>query len=90
MNVKTKTGTAGYNNKLLISDGKFGLGKNEKVSALVLEPIISKGAMLCHKLVAQPTHTHELSQKPTITHEDEKIALVLFLTGAFTVSFMFR
>ena len=56
----------------------------------MLEPIISKGAMPSHKVVAQPTHAHELSQKPTITHEDEKIALVLFLDGDFTIWFMFR
>ena len=27
MNVNIKTGTAGYNNKILVSDGKFSLGK---------------------------------------------------------------
>ena len=30
MNLKIKTGTVGYNNKILISDEKFILGKNEK------------------------------------------------------------
>ena len=29
MKLKIKTGTVGYNNKILISDGKFSLGKNE-------------------------------------------------------------
>ena len=87
MNLNIKTGTVGYNNKVLISDGKFSLGKNEKVNALMLEPIISKGAMPSHKVVA---HTHELSQKPTITHEDEKIALVLLLAAGFTLWFMFQ
>ena len=33
MNLNIKTGTAGYNNKILISDGKFNLGKNDKVNA---------------------------------------------------------
>ena len=33
MNLKIKTGTVGYNNKILLSDGKFSLGKNEKVNA---------------------------------------------------------
>ena len=33
MNLKIKTGTVGYNNKILISDGNFSLGKNEKVNA---------------------------------------------------------
>ena len=35
MNLKIKTGTVGYNNKILISDGKFILGKNEKVNLMV-------------------------------------------------------
>ena len=33
MNLKIKTGTARYNNKILVSNGKFILGKNEKVNA---------------------------------------------------------
>ena len=35
MNLKIKTGTVGYNNKILVSDGKFILGKNEKVNLVV-------------------------------------------------------
>ena len=34
MNLKIKTGTVGYNNKILISDEKFSLGRNDKVNAL--------------------------------------------------------
>ena len=34
MEVKIKTCTVGYNNKILVSDGKFILGKNEKVNSL--------------------------------------------------------
>ena len=33
MNLHIKTGTAGYNNKILVSDSKFNLGKNDKVNA---------------------------------------------------------
>ena len=94
MNLKIKTGTVGYNNKILVSDGKFSLGKNDEVNSLVLEePVISKGVMLkikSHKdskVIARPTHTHELAKKPT--HKEEKIALILFLTGAFTIWFLF-
>ena len=87
MNLNIRSRTVGYNNKILISDGKFSLGKNDQVNALVLEPIISNGVM--PKVVAQPTHAHELTKKPTITHKEEKIALVLFLTGGFTIWFMF-
>ena len=32
MNLKIRSGTVGYNNKILVSDGKFSLGKNEKVN----------------------------------------------------------
>ena len=34
MILKIKTGTVGYNNKILVSDGKSILGKNEKVNSL--------------------------------------------------------
>ena len=32
MNLKIKTGTVGYNNKILVSDGNFSLGKNDEVN----------------------------------------------------------
>ena len=35
MNLKMKTGTVGYNNKILVSDGKFILRKIEKVNLTV-------------------------------------------------------
>ena len=38
MNLKIKTGTVGYNNKILISDEKFILGKNDKVNAGFTKP----------------------------------------------------
>ena len=79
MNLKIRSGTVGYNNKILVSDEKFSLVKNDKVNSLVLgpmgpasgKPVISKGVMLkikSHKdskVVAQPTHAHELAKKPT-------------------------
>ena len=86
MNMKIKTGTVGYNNKILVSDEKFGLGKNDKVNSLVLELVMLK--MKSHKVVAQPNHAHQLAKKPT--HKEEKIALILFLTGGFTIWFLFR
>ena len=33
MNLKIKTGTVRYNNKILVSDGNFSLGKNDEVNA---------------------------------------------------------
>ena len=32
MNLNIKTGTVGHNNKILVSDGKFSLEKNDKVN----------------------------------------------------------
>ena len=46
MNLNIRSGTVGYNNKILVSDGKFNLGENEKVNSLVLEPVTS------HRVVA--------------------------------------
>ena len=84
MNLKIKTSTAEYNNKILVSDKKFSLGKNVEVNSLVLEPVIPMPKdHLNHKAVAQQTHAHELAKKPT--HENEKIALILFLTGGFVI-----
>ena len=92
MKLKIKTGTVGYNNKILVSDGKFILGKNEKVNSLETPAIKN------HKTNSLETPTIEshsntaqgLTHTPTISHEDEKTALVLFITGGFTVWFLFR
>ena len=34
MNLKIRSGTVGYNDKILVSDGKFTLGKNEKANSV--------------------------------------------------------
>ena len=97
MNLKIRSGTVGYNNKVLLSDQKFILGKNEKVSSL------EAPVMKSHKgsnVVTQTAVTHrdsetvvthkDLERKLTITHEDEKIALILSLTGIFTIWYLFQ
>ena len=38
MNLKIKTGTVGYNNKILVSDGNFSLGENDEVNAGLAKP----------------------------------------------------
>ena len=90
MNLKIKTGTVGYNSKILVSDGNFSLGKNENVNLTTpikdhktnsLEPTTSES----HSNTAQG-----LTHAPTISHGDERTALILFLTGGFTVWFLFR
>ena len=88
MNLNIKTGTVGYNNKILISDGKFSLGKNDKVNALELT-VPQKVKKISHKVVAQPTTAHGLSLKPAITHEEERVALILFLAVGFATWHMF-
>ena len=97
MKLKIKTGTVGYNNKILLSDGKFILGKNEKVNSLEA-PVIKnhKGS----NIVTQTAVTHkdsetavtykDLEKKLTITHEEEKIALILSLTGTFAIWYLFQ
>ena len=40
MNLKIRSGTVGYNNKILVSDEKFSLGKDVEVNSLVSEPAI--------------------------------------------------
>ena len=109
MKLKIKTGTVGYNNKILVSDGKFILGKNEKVNSLEA-PVIKnhKGSNVVTQTavthnkdsnhVKQTAVTHkdsetavthkDLEKKLTIIHEEEKIALILSLTGIFTVWYL--
>ena len=103
MILKIKKGTDGYNNKILVSDGNFILGKNENVN--LTAPAIKNHktnsletpAMKSTQTAARPnhnssdvlSHTPAISQKnqepKTITHNDEKIALVLALAGGFAI-----
>ena len=95
MNLKIRSRTAGYNNKILVSDGKFILGKNEQVNSL------ETAAMKSHKysktnplqgLTQKPNISHNKKQKPhTVTHnEEKKIAFVLFMAGGFAIWNIFR
>ena len=47
MNLNIRSGSVGYTNKILLSDGTFSLGKNSKVNTLEL-------AKISHKVVQQP------------------------------------
>ena len=89
MNLKIRSGTVGYNNKILVSDEKFSLGKNDEVNET---PKISHQPTITHELAKKPNITYVLTQaqKPTHTHEDEEIALVLALAGAFTIWNIFQ
>ena len=105
MNLKIKTGTVGYNNKILISDGNFILGKYEKVNSLETPAIknhktnsletptiknhktnpLETPTMKSTQTVVNSERTADLEQKTIISHEDEKVALVLSLTGIFMI-----
>ena len=98
MTLKIRLGTVGYNNKIFVSDEKFILGKNEKVNLTV--PVMES-----HKLTQTATrpkrnsndvlsHMLDISHKPQepqpITHNEEKIAFVLFIAGGFAIWNIFR
>ena len=95
MELRIKTDTVGYNNKILVSNGKFNLGKNEKVNLMV--PAIKShntNSIEPTTITASQGLTHapaisQKNQKP-ITHNEEKIALVLALAGGFAIWNMFR
>ena len=88
MNLNIRSVTVGYNNKILVSDGNFSLGKNEKVNTLELVKEVDKPKS--HEVVVRPTITHKDSQKQTITNEEEKVALILSLAGGFAIWCMFQ
>ena len=87
MKLKIKTGTVGYKDKILVFDGKFNLGKNDEVNLMV-------PAIKSHKtnsLAQKPNFSHNEKQEPQpITHNEEKIAFVLFITGGFAIWNIFR
>ena len=104
MELRIRSGTVGYNNKILISDGNFSLGKNDEVNLAV--PAIKSHktnsletpAIKNHKTNSLETPTIEshsnttqgLTHAPTISHKDEKAAFILLIVGGFTVWFLFQ
>ena len=64
MSLKIKTGTVGYNNKILVSNGNFNLGKNDEVNEM---PKISHQSTITH---------HELEKKPNITQTQKPIIIM--------------
>ena len=88
MNLKIKTCTVGYNNKILVSDGKVILGKNEKVNLAV--PVMKNRKTNSLGLTHAPAISQKNQKPKTITHNEEKITLVLALAGGFAIWNMFR
>ena len=68
--------------------------KNHKTNSLETPTIKSHKTNSLETPAMKSTHnserTADLEQKTIISHEDEKVALVLSLTGIFTIWFIFR
>ena len=88
MTLKIRRGTVGYNNKILVSDGKFNLGKNDEVNSAVpamkshKTNSLETPAIKNHKTISiKPTtittsqgltHTPAISQKPKTIIHNEE------------------
>ena len=94
MDLNIKTGVAGYNNKILISDTSLNLGINKK---------INEGSSLPNATQTSTKGPQELPKgqqellkpdpklNPTVSsHEEEKTTLILLLTTGFSIWYMFR
>ena len=89
MNLKIKTGTVGYNNKILVSDEKFSLEKNVEVNAPAMKSRAQTATNSNDVLPHAPAISHKPQQPKTIAHNNEKIALVLALASGFAIWNMF-
>ena len=93
LKLKIKTATVGYNNKILVSDERFTLGKNDEVNLMTPTIKSHKTNSLetpAMKSTQTAVNSERTAEKTIISHEDEKVALVLSLTGIFTIWFIFR
>ena len=92
MKLKIKTSAVGYNNKILVSDVNFSQGKNDEVNSLETPAIKNHktNSLETPVIESHSNATQGLTHAPTISHEDEKAAFILFVTGGFTVWFLFR
>ena len=100
MTLKIRPGAVGYNNKILVSDEKFILGKNEKVNSvpvMKIQKVTQTAARPKHNSndelstpaisygVAQRPWAHKPQEPQSITHNEEKIVLVLFIASGFAI-----
>ena len=91
MELRIKTGTVGYNSKILISDGNFSLGKNDKVNSLETNAIKDHktNSLETPAIENHSNTTQRLTHTPTISLENEKAVSILCLIGGVTVWFLF-
>ena len=90
MNLKIKTGTVGYNNKILVSDEKFSLGKNDKVNAPAMKSHKYSKTNSLQGLAHAPNISHKKTGTPDYNSQQGKNCLVLALASGFAIWNMFR
>ena len=76
MTLKIRPGTVGYINKILVSDAKFSLGKNDEVNAGLAkseEETTTKQTTTMHKVKMKALQLPAPAEKAVITHEDEMV-----------------
>ena len=77
MNLNIRSGTVGYNNKILISDEKFSLGKNDKINAPAMKSHKYSKTNSLQGLAHAPNTLHKKKQKPQTRtrngHNEEKL-----------------
>ena len=87
MNLKIRSGTVRYNNKVLVSDERFSLEENENVNLMAPAINSHKTNSFAHKpnsvIIKRQEHQ-------SATHDDETVALILFLAGGFAIWNNFR
>ena len=88
MNLNIRSGTVGYNNKILLSDEKFSLGKNDKVNAPAMK--YSKTNSLHSPNISHKKQEPLWSGTPPGSHNEERVTLVPALASGFAIWNMFR
>ena len=77
MNLKIRSGTVRCNNKILLSNEKFSLGKNNMVNAPTMKSLAQ--TTNSNEVQAQkPAITHKNQEPQTITHNEEKFLWYFF------------
>ena len=92
MNLNIRSGTVGYNNKILVSNSGFSLGKNEMVN---MPEKSSNKTTIVHSLkksshMTRGVHSLKAVHTSVSMHEDERTALVLAIANAFGIWYAFR
>ena len=92
MELRIRSGTVGYNNKILVSDENLIWGKmmRSMLAQLNQKRRQQKQMTTIYKVITKAPQPRAPAEKATITHEDEKIATILLLAGGFTVWHMFQ